>query len=378
VTRTGWSIGVATWCDILNKQSHRVAGIARCRISHRVAESEYWNLGVPLTQPRRCDAYVQGLVVLNVKNPVGHGVKTDGTTLQTWKSLTDHFDAVINSENRLCAIKYADGSNLNAHFAALCIAWEKVNNQGGSMTDAQFHMIVLRSMPKSWNTLISTLMSTKMLNKVIVQLMLHGQLLAYNASPVVTPSQSTHALATQTQSHSHQCSTDVCTNPVCGHTGHTLDRCFKLDGEMAGQYLAWWGKCSGGSSSNSSTGVTTIPNATATANSAIIATPTPTTISSPAQYYAFMASISDMGPSGVVVSYADSVASDHCFVRREDFTTYTPCIDRQGATATNGTFAVLGIGSVNKSVIFNGHHVELTFKNAIHTPALTHNLIPIG
>ncbi|KAF8232566.1 hypothetical protein L208DRAFT_1271630, partial [Tricholoma matsutake] len=57
------------------------------------------------------DAYVQGLIVLNVKNPVGHGIKTDGIALETWKSLTDHFDAVtdlglMDAENRLRAIKY--------------------------------------------------------------------------------------------------------------------------------------------------------------------------------------------------------------------------------------------------------------------------------
>jgi hypothetical protein len=72
------------------------------------------------------DAYVQGLIILNVKNPVGHGVKTDGTALETWKSLTDHFDAVtdlglMDAENRLCLIKYVDGNDLDAHFASLWV-----------------------------------------------------------------------------------------------------------------------------------------------------------------------------------------------------------------------------------------------------------------
>ncbi|TFK34144.1 hypothetical protein BDQ12DRAFT_571551, partial [Crucibulum laeve] len=34
------------------------------------------------------DAYTQGMVTLNVKNPIGLGVATDGTAATTWKSLT--------------------------------------------------------------------------------------------------------------------------------------------------------------------------------------------------------------------------------------------------------------------------------------------------
>jgi hypothetical protein len=235
---------------------------------------------------------------LNIKNPVGHGVKTDGTALETWKSLTDHFNAVtdlglMDAENRLHAIKYADGGDLDAHFSALHIAWEKVNNQGGQMTDPQFCMIVLGSMPKSWNTLVSTLMSTKSSNEVIVQLMLNGQLLACDTPPSVTmPSQSTstHTLATQTQNRNCQRSTEVCSNPVCGRTGHTFDRCFKPGGGMAGQYPLWWEK-HGGLNSLSGSAAT---NTATTANSTVVVPPnppttTPTTVSSLAQFYAFMA-----------------------------------------------------------------------------------------
>jgi gag-polypeptide of LTR copia-type len=79
--------------------------------------------------------YVQGLIILNVKNPVGHSVKTDGTALEKWKSLTDHFDTItdlglMDAKNRLHAIKYTDGGDLDVHFTALHIVWEKVNNQG--------------------------------------------------------------------------------------------------------------------------------------------------------------------------------------------------------------------------------------------------------
>ncbi|KAF8239799.1 hypothetical protein L208DRAFT_1145517, partial [Tricholoma matsutake] len=52
--------------------------------------TSYWGSKTPTEEEwDQHDAYVQGMIVLNVKNPVGHGVKTDETTLETWKSLTD-------------------------------------------------------------------------------------------------------------------------------------------------------------------------------------------------------------------------------------------------------------------------------------------------
>ncbi|KDR67143.1 hypothetical protein GALMADRAFT_80069, partial [Galerina marginata CBS 339.88] len=36
-----------------------------------------------------CDAWTMGLIIYNVKNPVGLGVKLDRTAAEAWKSLTD-------------------------------------------------------------------------------------------------------------------------------------------------------------------------------------------------------------------------------------------------------------------------------------------------
>ena len=42
------------------------------------------------------NVYAQGLIVLNIKNPVGHGVNLDGTAAESWKSLTDIQDRVTD------------------------------------------------------------------------------------------------------------------------------------------------------------------------------------------------------------------------------------------------------------------------------------------
>jgi hypothetical protein len=69
------------------------------------------------------NAYVQGLITLNVKNTIGHGVNVDGTAADSWKSLTDIQDKVTDigrlaAGNLLRSIRHTEGNDLDAHFCA--------------------------------------------------------------------------------------------------------------------------------------------------------------------------------------------------------------------------------------------------------------------
>jgi hypothetical protein len=80
------------------------------------------------------NAYVQGLISLNVKNPIGHGVNFNGTAAETWKSLTNVQDKVTNigrlaASNLLQSIHHTKGNDLDAHFCTLWKAWKKYNEQ---------------------------------------------------------------------------------------------------------------------------------------------------------------------------------------------------------------------------------------------------------
>jgi hypothetical protein len=79
------------------------------------------------------------------------------------------------------------------------------------------------------------------------------------------------------------------------------------------------------------------------------------------------------------ISYADSAASDHCFINIEDFVTYRALEDTDGITAAEGgKFTIAGIGRVEKRAVFNGKIITLSFDGAMHCPSLSHNLISIG
>jgi hypothetical protein len=104
----------------------------------------YWGSKKPSQDEwEQRNAYAQGLIALNVKNPVGHGVKLDGTAAESWKSLTDIQDKVtdvgrLTAGNLLRSIRHIDGSDLDTHFCVLRKAWKKYNDQGGKMDDAEF------------------------------------------------------------------------------------------------------------------------------------------------------------------------------------------------------------------------------------------------
>ncbi|KAG5717994.1 hypothetical protein E4T56_gene1712 [Termitomyces sp. T112] len=81
-----------------------------------------------------------------------------------------------------------------------------------------------------------------------------------------------------------------------------------------------------------------------------------------------------------IPTFADSGASDHCFVRWEDFAEYTQLTQpRKGKAATqDGVFCIIGQGTVKKQIQTNQGISELVFCNTLHTPDLAANLISVG
>ena len=314
------------------------------------------------------NAYAKGMVVLNVKNPIGHGVKTDGTAAEAWKSLTDIQDAVsdigkINTDTKLRSIHHTDGADLDEHIRALRTAWNRYNTQGGAMTDADFCIIILASMPRQWTTFVTTLYSLKMSMEVVVQLKIHDNILSHNRKTSIP---SIQALATP--NNASQQSNLTCSNLVCKRIRHTIDKCFKPGGSMEGQYPDWWRKKSG----TSTTKMASTPKPTA--NIAVVQHPTTSGLS---EHYVFMMNIKQNNRTLII--YADLATSNHCFMDIKDFTTYQPSTGKDGETAVKGgKFVIARMGRVDKRVVFDGRVITLSLKDAVHTSDLSHNPISIG
>ncbi|KAF8188095.1 hypothetical protein BJ912DRAFT_824131, partial [Pholiota molesta] len=137
----------------------------------------------------------------------------------------------------------------------------------------------------------------------------HATMLAARAP--ITSSASAQAMATQGRQSRNQ--DQKCINPVCGRTGHTIERCFKPGGGMAGQYPDWWKKKGGGGNSGNYGGSSGA--STPTTNVAA------STVSDPNVNCAFSALVQP-SRSNQIITYADSAASGYFFVQRDDFEEY--------------------------------------------------------
>ena len=129
------------------------------------------------------NTYALGMITLNIKNTIGQGVKMDGPTTEAWKSLTDVQDlatgmGLLVADNQLRAMRYINGADLGTHITTMREAWAKTKGQGGKITDEDFRLIVIASMPKDWNIFISTLNNFKTSAEVIAKLHSHDALLA--------------------------------------------------------------------------------------------------------------------------------------------------------------------------------------------------------
>jgi len=83
---------------------------------------------------------------------------------------------------------------------------------------------------------------------------------------------------------------------------------------------------------------------------------------------------------GRVPTFIDSGASDTMFISRNDFIEYTPITSCLGDSAKveGGDFAILGEGKVKQWYLVEGQEKAITYTQALHTPALSANLISVS
>ena len=104
-----------------------------------------------------CDAWMMGLLIYNIKNPVSLGVQMEGTATEVWKSLTDQYNvtsklALVNAQCKLCMTILSEGGDLLAHISDLHTKRMKANTAGAKIEDTNFHMIILSSLPTSYKS----------------------------------------------------------------------------------------------------------------------------------------------------------------------------------------------------------------------------------
>ena len=128
------------------------------------------------------------------------------------------------------------------------------NNAGVKIDDADFRMIVLSSLPASWDSVVRTLYEAKSSADVINRLMIHWNRIDCSKSVTNSPTTVT-ALQTDVKKPQNQLQ---CTNQNCGRCGHTIANCYWRGGGKEGQFPPGFRQRGGGhNSTTQSTAPTT-------------------------------------------------------------------------------------------------------------------------
>ena len=298
------------------------------------------------------------------------------------------------------------------------------NNSGAKITNIDFHMIILSSLPASWDSVIGTLYDAKSSADVISCLMIHWNCI--NCSkPITNPANVVTALQMDARHSRNQLQ---CANTNCGHQGHTIANCYWRGGGKEGQFPPGFGQCGG---AHSSTPQNTTPTTSTSSVTAALTDMSPTSeitlalmsnLGSDDYFLTKEISISSVKGDDIlelntmgealltskecvlasylqgawdithalagmmtkderdILTYADSAANKHCFVNRSDFTTYHALSQPDKGQPANkgGQFRIVRHGAVTKTIVSGMLRMTITFKHAVHTPDLIANLISIS
>lgn len=341
------------------------------------------------------NAWAMGLLLYNCTNPIGLGMKSDRTAAEAWSLLKDLYSVqstlfAVNTQHELQNTMLRDGDDLTTHITNLHLKWSAANNVSANITDKDFIIILLTSLPPSWDTIVTTLYKAQTSVDLISKLNFHWARIGRNAS------MSKGGITALTANSKPASSRSVlqCTNPKCSRHGHLIKDCYWEGGGKEGQFPAHFRK---------KVIVNTPQAKTAQANAAVAPTVT-AAIADASQnpvikrtYMVLMAdstevqtTISDAAflttssPNhNSDVTYIDSGTSDHCFMSCEDFENNYMAFStpREGQSASKGAkFRILSQGSVTKVINLPGLNLctTLKFQSILHTPDLTANLISMG
>ncbi len=151
-------------------------------------------------------------IVLNVLDPIGLGVKTDGTAQECWNSIiAEHAKktdmALSEAEASLNSAKFDGNSDINAHIADLRMKRWAVNDLCMmALTDQEFKGIIIHSIipMDNWMPILPSLYQMAMSSNIISHLQTHAvTLCAMGKGP-----SSSQALAAGAPTHG-------CRNPDC-------------------------------------------------------------------------------------------------------------------------------------------------------------------
>jgi len=119
-----------------------------------------------------------GLLIYNTTDLLRLGININGTAAEAWKSYLNTYNtpskvALTNAEQELQNMTYIDGQDFTTFISQLRTKWTITTALGAKINNLAFGMILLNSLPWSWDSIVATLYTTKSSHDAINHLMSH-------------------------------------------------------------------------------------------------------------------------------------------------------------------------------------------------------------
>jgi hypothetical protein len=141
--------------------------------------------GVRKEQWRVLNYKVVGMIWLYINHNVLHHVTKDTNTYEMWQKLESIFESKTSMnkasviKNKLAKLEYWDGSSVTKHLNVFKWHINQLSTMKNNFEDEVKELLLLSSMPDSWNTLIASVsnlaLDVKLTSEMVKNSMLNGE-----------------------------------------------------------------------------------------------------------------------------------------------------------------------------------------------------------
>jgi len=121
------------------------------------------------------NAWTIVLLIYNTKNPIGLGIYMEGSAAEAWKSYKDNYEVASdmahqNAEQDLRTTIYSNNDDFPMFIASMRNKWARVNALGMAISNKNFKTIIINSLPRLWDPIVTSLFKDMPSSEAISQL----------------------------------------------------------------------------------------------------------------------------------------------------------------------------------------------------------------